>query len=138
MRLNPEKCTFRVEGEIFLGFMLTHRGIEANPDKCRTVAKMWSPHNIKEVQQLIGRLTALSRFVPRLTKRTKPMVQLLCKVAKFSRDEKCEEIFQKLKNFLSSPVVIQKPRPEQPIMVYLAISQEAVSAALVQKVENEE
>lgn len=93
--------------------------------------------NIKEVQQLMGSLIALSRFVPQLAERTKPMVQLLLKVYKFSWDEKCEKIFQQLKNFLSSPAVIQKPRPDQPIVVYLVVFEKVVSAALVQEVENE-
>jgi len=71
MKLNPEKCTFRVEGGKFLAFMLTYRGIEANPDKCRVIVDMRSLKNIKEVQQLLGRLTSLSRFVPRLAEQTK-------------------------------------------------------------------
>jgi len=66
MRLNPEKCAFSMEAGKFLGFMLTHREIEANPEKCRAITKMQSPRNMKEVQQLIGRLTALSKFFPRL------------------------------------------------------------------------
>jgi len=49
MRLNLGKCTFGVEGGKFLGFMLSHRGIKANLEKCRTITEMWSPHNIKEV-----------------------------------------------------------------------------------------
>jgi len=40
MRLNPEKCVFGVAGGKFLGFMLTHKGIEANPDKCQAVVDM--------------------------------------------------------------------------------------------------
>jgi len=86
----------------------------------------------------MGRLIALSRFVPRLAEKTKLMVQLLCKASKFSWDKKCEEIFQQLKNFLSSPTTIQKPIPNQPIRVYLTVSKEAVSATFVQEVENEE
>jgi len=43
--------------------MLTERGIEANPDKCATIIAMRSPTSIKEVQQLTGRMAALSRFV---------------------------------------------------------------------------
>lgn len=62
-----------------MGFMLTHRGIEANPNKCRAINDMRSPQNIKEVQQLLGRLTTLSRFVPRLAERTGPIVQLIRK-----------------------------------------------------------
>ena len=56
MRLNLEKCEFGVEGGKFLGFMLTHRWIEANPDKCRAITEMRIPQNVKEVQQIIGRL----------------------------------------------------------------------------------
>ncbi|XP_015947314.1 uncharacterized protein LOC107472290 [Arachis duranensis] len=62
MRLNPEKCAFAVQGGKFLGFLLTCRGIEANPDKCRAVLDMASPKTVKEVQRLTGRLAALSRF----------------------------------------------------------------------------
>ena len=89
MKLNPEKCTFGVEGGKFLGFMLTHWGIEANPGKCQAILNMRSPNSVKEVQQLLGRgttsvLTALSRFIPRLAERTRPMVQLLRKGKKFA------------------------------------------------------
>ena len=66
MRLNPKKCAFGVEGGQFLGFMLTHREIEVNPDKCKAITEMRSPKNLKEIQQLVGWLTALSKFVPRL------------------------------------------------------------------------
>jgi len=124
--------------EDFLSFMLTHRGIEANPDKCQAITNMRSPQNIKEVQQLLGHLTTLSRFVPRLAERTRPMVQLFRTTSKFSWDKKCEEIFKHLKNFLSSPMVIQKSRPDQPILLYLVVSEEEVSATLVQEVEEED
>jgi len=50
LKLNPEKSVFRVEAGKFLGFLLTERGIEANPDKCATVLAMRSPASVKEVQ----------------------------------------------------------------------------------------
>ena len=46
MRLNPEKCIFKVGRGKFLGFMITHRGIEANPDKCTSILEMHSPTNV--------------------------------------------------------------------------------------------
>jgi len=63
LKLNLEKCVFGVEAEKFLGFMLTERGIEANLDKCAAIIAMRSPTSVKEVQQLTGRMAALSRFV---------------------------------------------------------------------------
>jgi len=63
LKLNPEKCVFGVEVNKFLGFLLTERGIEANPKKCVTIIAMRSSTSVKEVQQLTGRMVALSRFV---------------------------------------------------------------------------
>ena len=54
MRLNPDKCAFRVSSGKFLGFMVSHRGIEVNPDKIQEILDMKPPQNVKEVQSLIG------------------------------------------------------------------------------------
>ena len=63
LKLNPEKCVFGVEEGKFLGFFLTGRRIEANPEKCAAIIAMRSPISMKEVQQLTGRMATLSRFV---------------------------------------------------------------------------
>ena len=63
MRLNPHKCVFAVKAGKFLGFMLTNRGIEANPDKCKAILEMKSPSSVKDVQRLLGIIASLSRFL---------------------------------------------------------------------------
>ena len=63
MRLNPQKCVFAIEAGKFLGFMLTNRGIEANPDKCKVILEMKSPSCVKDVQRLTGRIASLFRFL---------------------------------------------------------------------------
>ena len=50
LKLNPEKCVFGVEAWKFLGFLLSERGIEANPEKCAAILAMRSPATVKEVQ----------------------------------------------------------------------------------------
>jgi len=69
MRLNLGKCVFGVEGRKFLGFMFTHRGIEANFEKCRAITEMRSRENVKEIQRLIRRLTTLSSLCQNLQKK---------------------------------------------------------------------
>lgn len=59
-RLNPEKCTFRVGRGKFLGFMLTYRGIKANPNKCEAFIAMRSLENVNEFEKMIGRLAFVS------------------------------------------------------------------------------
>lgn len=63
MSLNPAKCSFGVHAGKFLDFILTRRGIEANPNKFQTLIDVRSPTNVKEMQQLTGHLIALSRFL---------------------------------------------------------------------------
>lgn len=72
VRLNSMKCTFGVAVEKFL---LTTRGIEANPDKCATVLEMRSLAKVKEIQRFIGRLTSLSQFISKLAKHFRPVIR---------------------------------------------------------------
>jgi len=135
MRLNPEKCVFGVEGGKFLEFMLTHRGIEVNPDKCQTIVEMRSPKNVKEIQRLVGKMTTMARFIPRLAEKTGPIICLLKKRSKFEWSKECEELFLQLKHFMATPPVIQKPAHGQAIIVYLLVSKEAISLVLVQEAD---
>nr|KYP50293.1 Transposon Ty3-I Gag-Pol polyprotein [Cajanus cajan] len=98
MRLNPAKCTFGVAGRKFLGFMLSKRGIEANPDKCQAIVNMRSPCNVKEVQRLAGRIASLARFLPCMAEKSRPIMTLLKKARKFQWTEECEASFQKLQS----------------------------------------
>ena len=72
MKLNPAKCAFGASAGKFLGFIVNHRGIEANLDKIKVVLDMPSLSDIKEVQRLTGRIAALSRFVSRASDKYQP------------------------------------------------------------------
>ena len=68
MRLNPSKCSFGISSGKFLGYIVTQRGIEANPDQIRAIMNVPSPKNKREIQKLTGRIAALnSSFLDRPT-----------------------------------------------------------------------
>ena len=67
MQLNTSKCAFGVESRKFLGFMVHHRGIEANPDKIQTLVAMKSPTKVKDVQRLTRCIASLNQFIARAT-----------------------------------------------------------------------
>jgi hypothetical protein len=138
MRLNPAKCSFGVQAGMFLGFMLTKRGIEANPEKCQAIIKMRSPASVKEVQQLTGRIAALSRFLSCAGEKSCHFFAALKKGERFTWTEQCEEAFSKLKEFLASPLVLARPQQGVPLLLYLTVSDNALSSALVQEIEGEE
>ena len=77
MKLNPSKCAFGVSSRKFLGFMVSQKGIKANPEKVRAILEMSSPKTIKEVQSLTGRVAALNRFVLKATDKCLPFFKTL-------------------------------------------------------------
>ena len=79
MKLNPGKCAFGVTTGKFLGFMVSQKGIEANPDKIRAIMEMTPPRNMKEVQSLNGKVAALNRFVSKATDKCLPFFRMLKK-----------------------------------------------------------
>ena len=133
MKLNPTKCAFGVSVGKFLGFIVNHRGIEANPDKIKAMLDMPSPSGIKEVQRLIGRIVALSRFVSKASDKCQPFFQVPKKA--FQWDTKCEEAFSTLKTYLSSPPILVSPIEEELLTLYLAVSNFSTSVVLVRDKE---
>ena len=79
LRLNASKCSFGVGSGKFLGYMVTHRGIEVNPDQIKAINNLQSPRNPKEVQKLTGMAAALNRFISRSVDRCKPFFLLINK-----------------------------------------------------------
>ena len=76
MKLNPAKCVFAIASRNFLGFMVSQRGIRANPDKVEVIIKVKSPKTVKEVQSLTGKVAALNRFISSATDKCMPFFQV--------------------------------------------------------------
>ena len=83
MKLNPDKCVFGVPTGKLLGFLVSERGIEANPEKIKAITSLGKPENINDVQRMAGRIAALSRFISRLGEKAIPLYQMLKKTDTF-------------------------------------------------------
>jgi hypothetical protein len=73
IKLNPEKCVFGVPRGMLLGFIISERGIEANPEKITAITKMGPIRDLKGVQRVMGCLSALSRFISCLYEKALPL-----------------------------------------------------------------
>ena len=79
LHLNTSKCSFGVSSGKFLGYMITHRGIEVNHDQIKAINDLQPPQNPKEVHKLKGMIVALNKFISRSADRCRPFFQLLHK-----------------------------------------------------------
>nr|AAT44283.1 putative polyprotein [Oryza sativa Japonica Group] len=136
MKLNPEKCTFGVPSGKLLGFMVSHRGIQANPEKVNAILNMKPPSSQKDVQKLTGCMAALSRFVSRLGERGMPFFKLLKKIDNFQWGPEAQKAFEDFKKLLTTPPVLASPHPQEPLLLYVSATSQVMSAVLV--VEREE
>ena len=131
MKLNLAKCAFGVSSGKFLGFMVSQKGIEANPEKVRAILEMSSPKTVKEVQSLTKIVAALNRLVFKVTNKCLPFFKVLKQA--FVWADKCEAAFQELKRYLSSPPLFSPSDEGEDLFLYLAVSTITVSVALIRE-----
>ena len=131
LHLNAAKCSFGVGSGKFLGYMVTHRRIEVDPNQIRAINDLQPPPNPKEVQKLTGMTSALNRFISRSVDRCRPFFQLLHKWKGFEWTEEYSSAFQRLKEYLSRPPIMSKPEEEEVLFAYIAITLHAVSLVLI-------
>jgi hypothetical protein len=130
MKLNPTKCVFGVPAGQLLGFIVSHRGIEVNPEKIDAILQMKKPRCVRDVQKLAGCVAAVSRFVSRLGEKALPLYRLLRKADKFVWTEEADAAFEELKRVLSSAPVLAAPRSREPMLLYIAATNRVVSAVV--------
>ena len=134
MKINPLKCSFGVASGKFLGFIVNARGIEANPKKIQAIRDVRPPRTIKQVQSLNGKVAALSRFISRSTENCIPFFDVIKKGKRnFDWTTACEEAFRALVDHLERPPILSKPLDHEELYIYLAVSQHAISAALIRE-----
>ena len=131
LRLNASKCSFGIRLGKFLGYMVTHIGIEVNPDKIKTINNLRSPRNPKEVQKLTGMAAALNRFIFRSADRCRPFFLLINKWKGFEWTEECATAFQQLKDYLARPPIKSSLEPNEVLFAYIAVAPYAVSLVLI-------
>jgi ribonuclease HI len=116
---------------MLLGYIVSQRGIEANPEKVAALERMGPIQDLKGVQKVLGCLAALSRFISRLGKKGLPLYRLLKKHERFSWTAEAQEALDKLKASLTHAPILTPPRDGEPLHLYVAATTQVVSAVIV-------
>jgi hypothetical protein len=132
LRLNPKKCTFGVMSGKLLGFIVSQRRIEVDPDKIKAISKIKKPHTEKEILGFLGRIQYISRFIAQLTTICEPLFK---KDVPMKWNDQCEVSFDKIKEYFLNPPILMPPQQDKPIHLYLSTTDTAMGALLAQYVE---
>jgi ribonuclease HI len=110
---------------MLLGFIISERGIEANPEKITAITNMGPIKDLKGVQRVMGCLATLSCFISRLGEKGLALYRLLRKAERFTWTPEAEEAVGNLKALLTNAPILEAP------LIYVAATTQVVSAAIV-------
>ena len=130
-QLNPGKCFFGVLAGKLLGFIVSERGIEVNPDKIKAIMDIKRPTCLKDIQCLTGSVAVVSRFISRLGDKALPLYRLLKKSDKFEWTEEAETALAQLKEALVSAPILAAPKPQEHMLLYMSSTNLLISAVIV-------
>ncbi|XP_050875865.1 uncharacterized protein LOC127079525, partial [Lathyrus oleraceus] len=132
LRLNPAKCTFGVRSGKLLGFIVSQRGIEVDPDKVRAIQEMPAPRTEREVRGFLGRLNYISRFISHMTATCEPIFKLLRKDQAVEWNSDCQMAFDKIGQYLQEPPILIPPVQGRPLFMYLTVLEKSMGCVLGQ------
>src|SRR4051812_9375255 len=135
LRLNPNKCMFGVRSGKLLGFIVSQRGIEVDPDKVKAIQEMPVPRTEKEVRGFLGRLNYISRFISHLTATCEPIFKLLRKDQPIKWNGDCQVAFETIKRYLQEPPILVPPVSGRPLIMYLTVLERSMGCVLGQQDE---
>uniref|UniRef100_A0A2N9H6P2 Integrase catalytic domain-containing protein n=1 Tax=Fagus sylvatica TaxID=28930 RepID=A0A2N9H6P2_FAGSY len=118
-----------------LGFIVSQRGIEVDPDKIKAILEMKEPRTEKEIRGFLGRIQYISRFIAQLTTICEPMFKLLKKDVPVKWNNQCQVAFDRIKNYLLNPPILMPPLQDKPLLLYLSTTDTAMGALLAQYIE---
>ncbi|XP_071940716.1 uncharacterized protein [Coffea arabica] len=109
-------------------------GIDVDKDKINIISALPYPTSVREVRSFLGHAGFYRKFIKDFSKIGAPLFQLLQKDVTFEFDDKCEKAFNKLKELLTSPPIIQPPVWSLLFEIMCDASDHAVGAVMGQRV----
>jgi hypothetical protein len=138
--MNPKKCAFGISAGQFLEFLFHERGIEIGLKSQEVVRTMVPPTTKRELQQLIGKINFVRRFISNLSGQIEPFMELVKIKAneEFRWGAEQQRAFEEIKEYLSKPPVLVPPQQDRLFYVYLSVGDTSIALVVIQVHDNKE
>jgi len=133
IKLNIKKCQFKVQEVKYMGHTVTAQGLKPDDNKIEAIKAMQSPKDKKGLQEILGMVTFLARWVPNLSTVTAPMREMLENDVIFEWGDAQEKSFKKVKELLTSAPVLKYYDVTKPVQLTCDSSQYGLGSCLLQE-----
>lgn len=132
LKIQPDKCEFLRKEVMYLGHLITNKGVKPDPNKVKAVLEFPTPQNPKDIKSFLGLAGYYRRFIENFSKITLPLTKLLKKDAIFLWTSDQQNAFEKLKNTLCTEPLLQYPDFTQTFYLTTDASNYAIGSVLSQ------
>ena len=129
---NPEKCSLKADSVMFFGCLYDRNGIRPNPAKVKAIQAMPAPTCLCELQEFIGMVTYLSKFIRGLSDLQEPLHALTKKDVQFEWTPSHEWQFNIIKNPISSTTTLYYFDTNKPVVLQVDASKIGLGATILQ------
>ena len=113
--VNKAKCKFFQEEISYCGHKINANGLHKTQEKIEAVINAPKPENVTQLGAFLGLVNYYSHFLPNLASELHPLYQLLKQTAKVIRTETAQKAFQKVKEMITSDIVLTHYDPDLPV-----------------------
>jgi transposase InsO family protein len=138
LKLKPKKCALFQKKVLYLGHVVSDKGIQCDPSKVKAIQKWPLPTNVTEVRSFLGLAGYYRRFIPTFSSIAAPLTDLTRKNVHFVWDLRCQEAFDKLKELLVTAPILSYPTSDGRFILDTDASLFGIGAVLSQVQNGEE
>ena len=118
LKLTPKKCMLLREKVTFVGVSISEDGVQITDDRVKDLLALPVPTTVKRVQEVLGALNYVRKWIPRYSVIAKPLHRLTAKEAKFEWTSECQDAFEELKRAVAESTMLAIPDTEDPFQSY--------------------
>ncbi|KAK1660634.1 hypothetical protein QYE76_048793 [Lolium multiflorum] len=127
------KCEFWLPQVVYLGHVISGKGIAINPKTVKAIVEWLPPKNVKQVRSFLGLASYCCRFIENFSKIAKLLTDLLKKDKKFVWSPQCQESLDLLKQKLTSTPLLVLPDTSKPFQIFCDASLHGLGDFLMQE-----
>jgi hypothetical protein len=131
LRANIEKCSFLQDSVVYCGHEISKEGLQKTKDKVEAVVNTPVPKNTTQLRALLGLVNYYHKFLPNLATEIRPLNELLEKDRKWVWNERCNRAFLKVKDMITSDVVLTHYDPNLPVRLACDASPYGSSVSII-------
>ena len=118
LKLTPKKCELLKRKVTFVGVSVSDEGIQITEDRIKDLLELPVPTTSKRVQEVLGALNYVRKWIPNYSRVARPLHQLTAKDTKFEWSSECQRAFEELKNAVAQSTILAIPDTSDPYKSY--------------------